>query len=86
MDIRKALGLARNSTIPPAPDPAVAELGRDYAIARRHKDRKAMTRIMRTVKKEHGGLTGTTKASFEAGQESYDSIPAITQPKRRRRR
>ncbi|MDT0436916.1 MULTISPECIES: hypothetical protein [Streptomyces] len=65
----------------PEPDTRMTELGRDYAIARRHRDRAAMNRIMREI--------GTDKdvtdlSDFRAGQESYDSIPPI--PRRRNRR
>ncbi|MFI6248489.1 hypothetical protein [Streptomyces sp. NPDC051016] len=72
---------SRKSNSEPARDERMSELGRDYAIARRHRDRKAMNRIMREI--------GTDKdvtdlSDFRAGQESYDSIPPI--PRRRNTR
>jgi hypothetical protein len=71
----------RKSQPEPVRDERMTELGRDYAIARRHNDRKAMNRIMREI--------GTDKdvtdlSDFRAGQESYDSIPPI--PRRRNTR
>ncbi|MFF4114632.1 hypothetical protein ACFY0P_14320 [Streptomyces sp. NPDC001714] len=72
---------SRKSQPEPARDERMSELGRDYAIARRHNDRKAMNRIMREI--------GTDKdvtdlSDFRAGQESYDSIPPV--PRRRNTR
>ncbi|MCK1822927.1 hypothetical protein MTQ10_25845 [Streptomyces sp. XM83C] len=66
----------------PARDERMVELGRDYAIARRHNDRRTMNRIMRQI--------GTDKdvtdlSDFRAGQESYDSIPPIPRGRDRRR-
>ncbi|GAB7109010.1 hypothetical protein JCM4814A_73240 [Streptomyces phaeofaciens JCM 4814] len=70
----------KSSNAEPARDERMAELGRDYAIARRHRDTRAMNRIMREI--------GTDKSvtdlnDFRAGQESYDSIPPI--PRKRRK-
>ncbi|MFF7771236.1 hypothetical protein ACFZC7_32600 [Streptomyces massasporeus] len=71
-----------NNTPDREPDRRMSELGRDYAIARRHRDRAAMNRIMREI--------GTDKdvtdlRDFRAGQESYDSIPPIPRGRNRRR-
>ncbi|MEU2713908.1 hypothetical protein [Streptomyces sp. NPDC007205] len=69
-----------------APEPArndeMVELGRDYAIARRHRDTKAMNRIMRQVGNDKDV---TDLSDFRAGQESYDSLPPIPRTRNRRR-
>ncbi|MGS2587906.1 hypothetical protein [Streptomyces hebeiensis] len=72
---------SRKNNDAPARDERMVEMGREYAIARRHRDRRTMNRIMREI--------GTDKdvtdlGDFRAGQESYDSIPPI--PRRRNRR
>ncbi|MGW2820851.1 hypothetical protein ACWC24_07570 [Streptomyces sp. NPDC001443] len=72
----------KSSTPEPARDDRMAELGRDYAIAKRHRDTKAMNRIMREI--------GTDKdvtdlSDFRAGQESYDAIPPIPRGRNRRK-
>ncbi|MFE9495977.1 hypothetical protein [Streptomyces collinus] len=70
----------------PDPEPArngeMVELGREYAIARRHRDTKAMNRIMRQVGNDKDV---TDLSDFRAGQESYDSIPPIPRGRNRRR-
>lgn len=71
---------AKNSASTPT-DPALAELGREYAIARRHRDRKQMNRIVRQVEREYGAAEMTGE-SFRQGQRSYDDIPPIPQPRR----
>jgi hypothetical protein len=73
---------SRKTNDEPARNEQMVELGRDYAIARRHRDTKAMNRIMRQI--------GTDKdvtdlSDFRAGQESYDSIPPIPRGRNRRR-
>lgn len=61
-------------------DPAAAELGREYAIAKRHGDRKTVRRITRELS------NGTAdRDSFEAGKRAYDDIPSINPPRRNRR-
>jgi hypothetical protein len=72
---------SRNRTPEPERNEAMLELGRDYAIARRHRDTKTMNRIMRQI--------GTDKdvtdlSDFREGQESYDSIPPIPRGRKRR--
>ncbi|KUN27041.1 hypothetical protein AQJ11_17380 [Streptomyces corchorusii] len=72
----------KNNTPEPARNEEMVELGREYAIARRHRDTRAMNRIMRQI--------GTDKdvtdlSDFRAGQESYDSIPPIPRGRNRRR-
>ena len=71
---------------PSQPEPArnerMTELGRDYAIARRHRDTRTMNRIMSEI----GTDTDVTDLSdFRSGQESYDSIPPIPRRHTRRR-
>ncbi|MGX9920834.1 hypothetical protein ACWIG4_13350 [Streptomyces sp. NPDC002248] len=73
----------RNRDSEPVRDERMSELGRDYAIARRHNDRRAMNKIMREI--------GTDKdvtdlSDFRAGQESYDSIPPIPRSRNRKPR
>lgn len=73
---------SRKSDPEPVRDERMSELGRDYAIARRHRDTKAMNRIMREI--------GTDKdvtdlSDFRSGQESYDSIPPIPRGRNRRK-
>ncbi|MFF9183253.1 hypothetical protein [Streptomyces misionensis] len=73
---------SRKSTPEPARNEEMVELGREYAIARRHRDTRAMNRIMRQV-----GNDKDVKnlSDFRAGQESYDSIPPIPRGRNRRR-
>ncbi|MEU5412681.1 hypothetical protein [Streptomyces clavifer] len=65
-------------------NPAMTELGREFAIARRHRDRKTMRRIGREYDATATGERDA--ASFQAGQESYDALPPIKSPRRNRRR
>ncbi|WP_097922143.1 hypothetical protein [Streptomyces sp. wa1063] len=65
-------------------NPAMTELGREFAIARRHRDRKTMRRIGREYDATATGERDA--ASFQAGQESYDALPPIKTPRRNRRR
>ncbi|MDQ0697463.1 hypothetical protein [Streptomyces sp. W4I9-2] len=65
-------------------NPAMTELGREFAIARRHGDRKTMRRIGREYDNTATGETDA--ASFQRGQESYDALPPIKTPRRNRRR
>ncbi|GGS31205.1 hypothetical protein [Streptomyces pseudogriseolus] len=54
-------------------NPQLAELGREYAIAECHRDRKAMRRITREL-----GSTDRSdadRASFEQGRQDYHDIP-----------
>ncbi|MFE6972054.1 hypothetical protein [Streptomyces sp. NPDC057682] len=65
-------------------NPAMTEMGREFAIARRHGDRKTMRRIGREYNAT--ATTETDAASFQAGQNAYDAIPPIKTPRRNRRR
>ncbi|SFY53461.1 hypothetical protein [Streptomyces sp. F-1] len=72
---------SRKSTPEPARNEEMVELGREYAIARRHRDTRAMNRIMRQVGNDKDV---TDLSDFRAGQESYDSIPPIPRGRNRR--
>ncbi|MCS0638746.1 hypothetical protein NX801_24435 [Streptomyces sp. LP05-1] len=65
-------------------NPAMAELGREFAIARRHGDRKTMRRIGREYM--NGASTEADAASFQQGQDAYDALPPINPPRRNQRR
>ncbi|MFI1762426.1 hypothetical protein ACH41H_10315 [Streptomyces sp. NPDC020800] len=73
----------KNNDPEPARNEEMVELGRDYAIAKRHRDTKAMNRIMRQVGNDKDM---TDLSDFRAGQESYDSIPPIPRGRNNRRR
>ncbi|GAA2541460.1 MULTISPECIES: hypothetical protein [Streptomyces] len=75
--------LSRRSNDTPA-NPQMAELGREFAIARRHGDRKTMRRIGREFAETAQG--DTDAASFQQGQEAYDVLPPVNPPRRRNRR
>ncbi|MEV7482089.1 hypothetical protein [Streptomyces halstedii] len=63
---------------------AMTELGREFAIARRHGDRKTMRRIGREY--DATATTETDAASFQRGQDAYDAIPPVKPVRRNRRR
>ncbi|MFI0814073.1 hypothetical protein ACH4TX_27910 [Streptomyces sp. NPDC021098] len=66
-------------------NPAMAELGREYANAKRHRDRKTMNKIARQFAEQSNGSTDA--ASFEHGKRAYEDIPrAYSEPRRGRRR
>ncbi|WP_405676836.1 hypothetical protein OG292_19555 [Streptomyces sp. NBC_01511] len=64
--------------------PAMAELGREFAIARRHGDRKTMRRIGREY--ADAARSDSDAASFQHGQGVYDAMPPIKPERRNRRR
>ncbi|MGW0496320.1 hypothetical protein ACWD0Z_13050 [Streptomyces sp. NPDC003007] len=72
----------RKSSSTPA-NPEMAELGREYAIAKRHRDRKTVNRINRQI--GTSGMSDSDRASFEQGRDAYDSIPPIPRGRNRRR-
>ncbi|MET9825110.1 hypothetical protein ABZ038_26500 [Streptomyces sp. NPDC006349] len=74
---------SRKSNDAPA-NPEMAELGREFAIARRHGDRKTMRRIGREF--TDSAHNDADAASFQQGQQAYDALPAINPPRRNRRR
>jgi hypothetical protein len=67
-------------------EPAAARLemtekGREYAIAKRHGDRKTANRLMR----ELSAASPEDMGAFAAGRDSYNAIPpAYKKPRRRR--
>ncbi|WEV26677.1 hypothetical protein OYE22_16825 [Streptomyces sp. 71268] len=66
-------------------NPAMAELGREFANAKRHGDRKAMKKIARQASDSF--INDEDVASFQQGQEAYNAIPpGYSKPRRNRRR
>jgi len=75
----------KNSTPDPTPtNPKAAELGREYAIAKRHGDRKTANRILRQI--GASDMNEDDRASFQQGRASYDSIPPIPRGRNSRRK
>jgi hypothetical protein len=74
---------SRKSNDTPA-NPEMTELGREYAIARRHRDRKTINRITRQIGET--GLSESDRASFDRGRNAYDAIPPAYSKRRNRRR
>ncbi|MEU5716609.1 hypothetical protein AB0G71_12600 [Streptomyces sp. NPDC020403] len=74
----------RSTNKSPAPDPAMTELGREYAIAKRHGDRKTASRINRQL--GSGALSTSDRDAFNQGKDAYDAIPPIKPARRNRRR
>ncbi|WP_371612266.1 hypothetical protein [Streptomyces clavifer] len=72
------------NTNSPAPDPAMTELGREYAIAKRHGDRKTASRINRQL--GNASLSASDRDAFNQGKDAYDAIPPIKPARRNRRR
>jgi hypothetical protein len=73
---------SRKSHDTPA-NPQMAELGREYAIAKRHGDRKTVGRITRQL--GTSGVSDSDVASFQQGRDAYDAIPPIKSNRRRGR-
>ncbi|MFJ3922665.1 hypothetical protein [Streptomyces sp. NPDC090022] len=60
----------------------MTELGREYANARRHGDRRTMNAIKRQINASDGDLS-----AFADGVQAYDAIPpGYSKPRRNRRR
>ncbi|MYX44100.1 hypothetical protein GTW59_23975 [Streptomyces sp. SID89] len=78
------MGIFSRKTNSEPANPQMAELGREFAIARRHGDRKAMRRIGREF--TDTARSDADTASFQQGQEAYDALPPINHPRRNRRR
>ena len=64
-------------------NPEMVELGREYAIAKRHGDRKTVGRINRQI--GESGMSDSDRSSFQQGRDAYDSIPPIPRGRNRRR-
>ncbi|MFC8173837.1 hypothetical protein [Streptomyces sp. NPDC057325] len=77
------MGLFRRKTDETPANPQMAELGRKYAIAKRHGDRKTIGRITRQLGTSH--VSETDRASFQQGRDAYDALPPI-KPIRTRRK
>ncbi|MEU5804772.1 hypothetical protein ABZ773_30555 [Streptomyces sp. NPDC047804] len=78
------MDLFRRKTDATSTNTAMTELGREFAIARRHGDRKTMRRIGREY--SNTAQTDNDAASFQRGQDAYDAIPPIKPARRNRRR
>ncbi|WP_405779884.1 hypothetical protein [Streptomyces sp. NBC_00859] len=78
------MGLFRRTEKSEPANPAMVELGREYAIAKRHGDRKVANRITRQLGK--GSVSASDRSAFQQGKEGYDSIPPVNTPRRNRRR
>jgi hypothetical protein len=74
---------SRKADTTPA-NPAMTELGREFAIAKRHGDRKAMRKISREFGTTAKGDSDV--ASFQQGQEAYNALPPAYSTRRSRRR
>ncbi|WSR66793.1 hypothetical protein OG702_24635 [Streptomyces sp. NBC_01198] len=76
------MGLFTRKSDTPA-NPAMAELGREFANAKRHGDRKAVRRIAREYDRTATG--DGDAASFQHGQDAYNAIPPAYPTRRNRR-
>ncbi|NEC30262.1 hypothetical protein G3I20_27625 [Streptomyces sp. SID8111] len=65
-------------------NPQMTELGREYAIAKRHGDRKTLGRIASQI--GPSGLSDSDRTAFEQGRQAYDAIPPAYSKRRNRRR
>ncbi|GAA2694425.1 hypothetical protein [Streptomyces lunalinharesii] len=70
-----------NDTTPA--DPAMTEKGRQYAIAKRHGDRKTANRLVREI--GGGSSTNEQQAAFWQGADDYDNVPPAYSKRRNRR-
>jgi hypothetical protein len=77
------MGLFSRKTTQPA-NPAMAEMGREFANAKRHGDRKTMRKIARDYDRTAQG--DGDAASFQHGQDTYNAIPPAYPTRRTRRR
>ncbi|WP_433891297.1 hypothetical protein [Streptomyces sp. CA-111067] len=78
------MGLFSRKTDSTPANPAMAELGREFANAKRHGDRKTVRRIAREFDRTATG--DSDAASFQQGQDVYNSIPPAYSTRRNRRR
>ncbi|MCE7079972.1 hypothetical protein [Streptomyces sp. ST2-7A] len=79
------MGLFSRKTNDSSPsNPAMAELGREYAIAQRHGDRKKVREINRKL--GANGMSDTDRNSFDQGRRSYADLPPVPGFRRNRRR
>ncbi|WP_043264727.1 hypothetical protein [Streptomyces sp. CT34] len=73
----------KQSTDSTSADPGMTEKGRDYAIAKRHGDRKTANRLVREI--GNGSHTDDERAAFWQGADAYDAIPPAYSKRRNRR-
>ncbi|MFE1909630.1 hypothetical protein [Streptomyces anandii] len=78
------MGLFSRKSNPEPTNPTMAERGREFAIARRHGDRKTMRRIGREF--SDTAKNDADAVSFQQGQDTYDALPPVNPPRRNRRR
>ncbi|WP_435130357.1 hypothetical protein [Actinacidiphila sp. bgisy144] len=77
------MGLFRREPSTPV-NPAMAELGRQFAIAKRHGDRKTVRRIAREY--DDTAQNDADAASFQHGQDAYNALPPAYRTRRGNRR
>ncbi|MYS25282.1 hypothetical protein GTW78_35665 [Streptomyces sp. SID4948] len=77
------MGLFSRKSDAPA-NPAMAELGREFANAKRHGDRKTMRKVARDF--DRAAQSDGDAASFQQGQDAYNAIPPAYPIGRNRRR
>jgi hypothetical protein len=63
---------------------AMAELGREFAIAKRHGDRRAVRRIAKEF--DATAASDGDVASFQQGQDTYNALPPAYPTRRGRHR
>jgi hypothetical protein len=79
------MGLFSRKSEPTSANPAMAELGREFANAKRHGDRKTMRKIAAQFERE--SRSDADAASFQHGKQAYEALPpAYSKPRRTRRR
>jgi hypothetical protein len=78
------MGLFSRKTNDTPANPAMAELGREFANARRHGDRKTVRKIAREYERTAQG--DSDAASFQHGQDAYNAIPPAYPTRRGNRR
>lgn len=78
------MGLFNRKNNDSAADPAMTELGREYAIAKRHGDRKTTKRLMHHIGDD--ARTSDERIAFWKGADDYDDIPPAYSKRRNRRR
>ena len=77
------MGIFRNSSESNSSSEAASyELGREYAIARRHRDKKTERQIVRQLESN----SSIDSRAFGKGRRDYESIPPVPTPRRNRRR
>ena len=77
------MGLFSRKDTTPA-NPAMAELGREFANAQRHGDRKTVRRIAREY--DSTATSDADAASFQHGQDAYNGLPPAYPTRRGNRR